>query len=341
AGRAALRLRAGLGAAAVARLAAFLPRDLQRLLHAGRDLFEGELQVDAQARALASTTAAEELVEEPAAGVAEPVAERGEDVLDIGEAAGEGAFFDAAVAELVVAPPLLRVGEYGVRLGRLLELGLGLGVVRVAVGVVLEGELAVRGLQLVLSGVARDAEHLIVVALARHRTAGRRARSADRALDRLGVLLDGGHQRVGGEDQGGDAGGVLQRAAHDLDRVDDAGGDHVDPLALEGVEALGLLAGQRLLADHRAVLAGVLRDLADRRLAGLLDQVDAELAVALGAQLVEHRAGAQQGHAAARHDALLDRRTGRVQRVLDAQLLLLHVGLGHRADADDGDAAGQ
>src|SRR5690606_10886064 len=75
AGRAALRLRAGLGAAAVARLAAFLPRDLQRLLHAGRDLFEGELQVDAQARALASTTAAEELVEEPAAGVAEQVAE--------------------------------------------------------------------------------------------------------------------------------------------------------------------------------------------------------------------------------------------------------------------------
>ena len=40
-------------------------------------------------------------------------------------------------------------------------------------------------------------------------------------------------------------------------------------------------------------------------------------------------------------DALFDRRAGRVQRVLDAGLLLLHLGLGRGADLDDRDAAGE
>ena len=48
---------------------------------------------------------------------------------------------------------------------------------------------------------------------------------------------------------------------------------------------------------------------------------------------------AQVRDAAARHDALLDRRTGRVQRVLDAGLLLLHLGLGRRTDVDHRDTA--
>ena len=41
------------------------------------------------------------------------------------------------------------------------------------------------------------------------------------------------------------------------------------------------------------------------------------------------------------HDAFLDRRAGRVECVLDAGLLLLHLDLGRRADLDDGDAADQ
>ena len=48
---------------------------------------------------------------------------------------------------------------------------------------------------------------------------------------------------------------------------------------------------------------------------------------------------ADERHAAAGDDALLDGRAGRVQRVLDARLLLLHLDLGRRADVDDGDAA--
>ena len=48
---------------------------------------------------------------------------------------------------------------------------------------------------------------------------------------------------------------------------------------------------------------------------------------------------AQQGHAAAGHDALFDGRLGRVHCVLDPRLLLLHLGLGRCADLDDRHAA--
>ncbi len=44
--------------------------------------------------------------------------------------------------------------------------------------------------------------------------------------------------------------------------------------------------------------------------------------------LAEDQAGTGQGDAAARNDAFLDRRTGRVQRVVDAVLALLHLDLG-------------
>ena len=57
--------------------------------------------------------------------------------------------------------------------------------------------------------------------------------------------------------------------------------------------------------------------------------------------LVERRRGADEGDAAARDDAFLDRGAGRVQRVLDARLLLLHLDFGRRADADHRHAADQ
>ncbi len=56
-------------------------------------------------------------------------------------------------------------------------------------------------------------------------------------------------------------------------------------------------------------------------------------------RLVERRLGADERDAAAGDDALFDGRAGRVERVLDAGLLLLHLGLGGRADLDHGDAA--
>src|SRR5690606_5569484 len=104
--------------------------------------------------------------------VAEPedVAEPREDVLEAGERARVEAdaalTADAGVPEAVVRGPLLRIGEHGVRLGGLLELLLGFLAALIAVRVVLEGELAVRRLQLGFRDVARDTENLVVVTLA-------------------------------------------------------------------------------------------------------------------------------------------------------------------------------
>ena len=57
---------------------------------------------------------------------------------------------------------------------------------------------------------------------------------------------------------------------------------------------------------------------------------------------LDHRLGrVQERDAAAGDDALLERRAGGLERVLDAVLLLLHLGLGRSADLDDRDAAGQ
>src|SRR5262249_31758820 len=67
----------------------------------------------------------------------------------------------------------------------------------------------------------------------------------------------------------------------------------------------------------------------------------AVFAVAFGLQATDGLGRAKDGRAAARQDAFPDGRAGRVQRVFDARLLLLHLRLGGRADLDDRHAAGQ
>src|SRR5690606_3353273 len=94
------------------------------------------------------------------------------------------------------------------------------------------------------------------------------------------------------------------------------------------------------LVDHdRAVHAAVLGDLAERLLAGAADDLHAEALLVVDLQVVEGLQRADQGDAATGDDALLDGRAGRVQGVLDARLLLLHLGLGGGANVDHGDAA--
>ena len=51
------------------------------------------------------------------------------------------------------------------------------------------------------------------------------------------LLRHFGDHRLGGDEEAGDRGRVLQRGAHDLGRIDDAGLDHVDVLFGLGVEA--------------------------------------------------------------------------------------------------------
>src|SRR5688572_5767959 len=74
------------------------------------------------------------------------------------------------MAELVVGRPLLRVGQHFVGLVGLLEMLLGLRVVRIAVRMPLHGQLPVGLLDVLFGRVPVYAEHLVVVAL-RHASA--------------------------------------------------------------------------------------------------------------------------------------------------------------------------
>jgi len=107
----------------------------------------------------AAAAGAEEIPEEVVEDVAE-VAEVAE-VLEARAAGGADAF----VPEAVVGPALVPVGEHRVGLRRLLEALLGLGVVRVAVGVVLESELAIGGLQRGVVRAPGNSEDFVVIAL--------------------------------------------------------------------------------------------------------------------------------------------------------------------------------
>src|SRR6266852_7273042 len=159
-----------------------------------------------------------------------------------------------------------------------------------------------------------------------------------------GVLLrQFGHHGFGGDQQSRNRGCVLDRRTHDLGRVDDALRDQVDVFAGLRVEAVGVLVLLEDLADDdRAVLARVDRDLARRPGERLADDLDAGLLVVVrGLDALELLGSTEQGDAAARYDAFLNRRAGRMHRVINAVFALLHLDLGGAADADHRDAAGE
>ncbi len=87
--------------------------------------------------------------------------------------------------EAIVARALVGVGQDRVGLGRFLELLLGGLVAGIAIGVVLQRELAVGALDVLVARVARDAQDGVVVALAHdalatRTSAGRSSRSPSR-----------------------------------------------------------------------------------------------------------------------------------------------------------------
>ncbi len=117
---------------------------------------------------------------------AEDVAEAAEDVLEAREMrrveAPPDAAGDPGVTEAIVAGALVAVGEHRVGFGRFLELLLGRLVARVAIGMELERQLAIRALDLLIGGGTRRPEDLVVVALAHDAlatftSAGRSSRS--------------------------------------------------------------------------------------------------------------------------------------------------------------------
>src|SRR5690606_22523766 len=121
---------------------------------------------------------------------------------------------------------------------------------------------------------------------------------------------------------------------------DDAHLEHVAVGLVRGVEAERALAFLDLREHDRGLAAAVAHDLAQRLLHRAKQDPRAGLLIlVVELQRLDGLLRAQQRDPAARHDAFLDGRAGRVQRVLDARLLLLHLDLGGRADLDHGDAA--
>ncbi len=80
-------------------------------------------------------------------------------------------------AESVISLALVRIRQHLIRLAQLFEAVLGVGV-GIEVGVVGAGKLAIRAADRVLIGVARDAQHLVVIRVSqRHRRASCRKRA--------------------------------------------------------------------------------------------------------------------------------------------------------------------
>src|SRR3954471_20953673 len=151
-----------------------------------------------------------------------------------------------------------------------------------------------------------------------------------------------GDDGLGGEEERRDGGGVLQRRAGDLGRVDDAGGHEVHVLAGGGVEAPAGLGVADLLRHDAALEAGVHGDLLQRGLARDAHDVGTGRLVTAELELLERDRGRlRESDATTGDDALLDGGLGVAHRVLDAVLALLELDLGRRAGLDDGDAAGQ
>ena len=96
------------------------------------------------------------------------------------------------------------------------------------------------------------------------------------------VLVVVGHEHVGGQEQSGDAGGILQRHAGDLGRVENAGFEHVYVLILTGFVAERAASRQYLVHHPAAVGAGVLGDLSPGDLARLGGDVVTDPLIPLG-----------------------------------------------------------
>src|SRR5919204_2273575 len=156
------------------------------------------------------------------------------------------------------------------------------------------------------------------------------------------LLLGGfGDHSLGREDVLRDPSCVLQRGADDHGRVGDAGLDEILVLTALDVESVPLRAVPDLVDDDRALEARVVRELPDRLLERARHDRHARPLVALEPVELDRLDGGEKCDTTAGDDAFLEGGTGRLQCILDAVLLLLHLRLGRSADLDDRNATGE
>src|ERR1043166_2934348 len=158
----------------------------------------------------------------------------------------------------------------------------------------------------------------------------------------LFLLRHLGDEAFGGQEQTGNRGRVLQRGAGDLFRINYAGFDQVFIFAGRNVVAVVAFAALDFLHDNRAFHAGVFRQGASGFFDGAPDDIDADLFVMVADfHAFQNGQAANEGDTTARNNAFFDGRAGRVESVLAARFLFLHLGLGRGADVDDSPAASQ
>src|ERR1700736_5676060 len=149
------------------------------------------------------------------------------------------------------------------------------------------------------------------------------------------------HQCFCGEHESGDRSGVLQRRADHLGRIDDTGLHQVLVFAGRHVEPFIAAALLDFLDDQSAFLAGVVSQLARRKLKCAANDLYTDGLIAFQFEAIESLLGAKVCNASAGKDALLNRCAGRMQSILHASLLLLHFGLRRGSDTDYGDSTGE
>ncbi|CAH0040953.1 unnamed protein product [Clonostachys solani] len=159
----------------------------------------------------------------------------------------------------------------------------------------------------------------------------------------FGGLDDG---NLSSSEERGDATGINETSADDLEGIQDTGGDHVNVLALGGVETLVEVAGvlvSQLANDDRALEASVLDDGTSRAGNGALDNTDTKLLVEVGGlEAVQSLGGGlEESSTTTGQDTLLNSGAGSVQSIDEAILLLTNLDLGGTTDLDDGNTTGE
>src|SRR5471032_3132356 len=149
------------------------------------------------------------------------------------------------------------------------------------------------------------------------------------------------HHAVGGQHQAGDRRCVLQCRTGDLGWIQHAHFDHVAVGAVGGVIAVVAFACQNGCDDDRSFFAGVLHDHAQWLFHRAQHDLDAGVLVWVVAFDGDVGARAQQGYAAAWHDAFFHGSAGSVQCIFNAGFLFFHFDFGGSANLDHGNAAGQ
>src|ERR1043166_4210321 len=163
------------------------------------------------------------------------------------------------------------------------------------------------------------------------------------AAGRLLLLLRRfGDQALGGEEQARDGAGVLERAARDLLRINDAGFHEVFVLARGDIVAFVAFAPFHFLRDDAAFHARVVRESAERRFNRATDNVHADLLVSIRElERINRGQAPDQRDATARNNAFFDGCASRVQRVFDTSFLFFHLGLSRGANVNNGHATGE